>query len=379
MASDFGPSASEFRDALYEALAGGTTGIRDADPLSVLDRLTAAVSPHAGAAPLAAAAITDLRQVASAPSLEAAIETAAARFDGAHHFRETIYFARCLDREAAVALDLLAGRSYLEDAIVPAAFAELSTDCSAVLDAASFESLWSDPTRAGWMLNTIEIWKREYKRAYLSQHGRYREATASIAEQVDQESTKAAALERLNGLDRLGPPMAVAALSQFRELERLSPCVIDASELAEALAASPRCTACGYDLGQAAPTAEARRVIQAVERGLTSQQSRLARRLVSRIIDRPGLDGDERLDRFVKAVQASDLTSLALVLDDALVDFIRDLLEAPTAEGVLAQLSRSYPEVTAVNLDATVAEFRRLLEGELTLDRAIRLREGRGE
>ena len=229
------------------------------------------------------------------------------------------------------------------------------------------------------MLNTIEIWKREYKRAYLSQHEPYREATASIAERVDQESTKAAALERLNGLGRLGPPLAVAELSQFRELERLFPCVIDASELAEALAASPRCTACGYDLGQAAPTAEARRVIQAVERGLTSQQSRLVRRLVSRIIDRPGLDGDERLDRFVKAVQASDLTSLALVLDDALVDFIRDLLEAPTAEGVLAQLSRSYPEVTAANLDAPVAEFRRLLEGELMLDRAIRLREGRGE
>ena len=51
--------------------------------------------------------------------------------------------------------------------------------------------------------------------------------------------------------------------------------------------------------------------------------------------------------------------------------------EAAT-EGVLAILAREYPEVTPANLDAAVAEFRRLLETGLVARGApLRLREGR--
>jgi len=101
--------------------------------------------------------------------------------------------------------------------------------------------------------------------------------------------------------------------------------------------------------------------------------------VISRILARPARGEDEKVDRFVSIVQASDVGGLALVLDDELIELIRDLLEpVPGTEGVLAILAREYPEVTPANLDAAVAEFRRLLEtGLVSRGRPLRLREGR--
>ena len=105
---------------------------------------------------------------------------------------------------------------------------------------------------------------------------------------------------------------------------------------------------------------------QAIERGLAGQQARLAQRVVSRLLSRPLAGEEARLARFIEVVQASDLAGLAHVLDDALVDFLRGLLEAPDAEDdVLRRLAAAYPEVTDANLDAAVAEFRRLLQDDI--------------
>ena len=375
MASDPGPRAREFQDALYESLAGGSTGVRDADPLLLLERLTDAAMALAGENNTAIDTLSRLRGVAAAGEVGAALAAAADRFETPARFREAVYFGRCLARERSAALDLLAGQRYLQDVAVPLAFPDLLTDHDAVLDATTFALLWREPARAAWMLNALEIWKREYAAIYGGQHSDYRTGLTTIAERIDGSATKAAAVERLNQLRRLGPPVAVPALTQLADLERLYPCAIAAAVLNEALSRSPTCPECGYELGRQAPVADARRVVQAVERGLASQQARLARRVVSRIISRPGGDEDEKIERFIRVVQASDLTGLALVLDDELVEFLRDLLEGPpAADGVLWVLARAYPEVTPANLDAAVTEFRRLLEAGLAgTDGAVRL------
>jgi hypothetical protein len=174
------------------------------------------------------------------------------------------------------------------------------------------------------------------------------------------------ALERLNSLNRLGAPQSVAALSQFDELERLFGCPADAEGLVHILAAGPVCPLCSYHLGEESPTADARRVQQAIERGLSHQQSRLAQRVVTRLLARPGRAGSDRLDRFIEVVQASDLSGLASVLDEGLTAFLRDLLETPEpTTTLLDQLAASYPELTAANLDEALSELRTLIQEEL--------------
>jgi hypothetical protein len=117
--------------------------------------------------------------------------------------------------------------------------------------------------------------------------------------------------------------------------------------------------------------------VAAVNRALTAQQSRLSRRVVTRILARRTPGTDDRLDDFLRVLQASDVAGLALILDEGLIDFLRELLDAPSAENVLAQLALRFPEITASNLDAAVGEFRLLLQDALSREARVRLAEGR--
>src|SRR5688572_9026504 len=161
MASDSSDRARLFRDVLYEALPGGEPAVRDADPLQLLNRLTERLLPQA--TPAAQPDLEALQTISTARSLEAAVAAAEARFETPARFREAIYFARCLDRDTAEALSLLQARRYLEEAALPdAGFTDLRTDRQAVLDAATFATLWHDPGRIQWMLEVAQIWRRSY-------------------------------------------------------------------------------------------------------------------------------------------------------------------------------------------------------------------------
>jgi hypothetical protein len=374
--SDF-TSDSDHRDALYESLAGAEPAVRDVDPLTLLRRLVDRVAASATTRTAALSTLDRLRAIANASSVNAAVALATASFPDAGAFREAIFFVRCIDRDAAIALRLLDDRLYIEAALVPDTLTELATDRRAVLDAATFTALWQEPARGAWMDGVIALWKRDFVALYTRSHEAYRAALAVGAERIDAEGARAAALERLNTLARLGPPLGVAALAQLRELERLSPCVSTPSELAATLAATPVCNVCSFILGTEAPVADVRRAVTALNRALTAQQSRLSRSVVTRILSRRPPGAGERLDDFLRVLQASDIAGLALVLDDGLVNFLRDLLEAPATENVLALLALRFPEVTAANLNAAVDDFRLLLQDALAREGRVRLSEGR--
>jgi hypothetical protein len=333
------------------------------------------VAPAATADETASSFVEALAAVAGQLQLEAAVALAETRFETPQRFRDALYFARCLARDAAPAIALLQARRYLEEAFVSASFRELGTDRQAVLDATTFASLWAEGTRLSWMLDTIGIWRREFAGVYTGRHTAYNASLSGLVERIDALAQQAGALERLNGLRRLGPPLAAASVTQFHELERIYPCPVETERLVEALVDAPACPDCDFRLGDEAPSADARRVRQAIERGLVMQQSRLAQRVVSRLVARPIESGEERLARFIQVVQASDVSGLALVLDDALIDFLRDLLDStPPPDGVLDRLTRAFPEVTPANLDAAVSEFRRLVETEVSRGGRLRLR-----
>ena len=374
MASESFSRARQFRDALYESLAGAEAAVRDASPLIILSRLTERGAALAIGDASARMLIESLAAVARAPDVEAAVAVAETRFETPDVLREALYFGRCLARSAPQGLRLLQARRYLEEAVVPVSLPDLHTDREAALRHVTFAALWREPARFDSMIDAVAIWRRDYAGVYANQHAVHQAAVSAIAEAMDALVPQVRALERLNGLTRLGPPLATAALAQFRELERAFACPAATVSLAEALARGSTCPECGFHLGNGAPVAEARHVRQAVERGLAGQQARLARRVVSRILGRAALSGEERLRRFIEVVQASDLSGLAVVLDDALVDFLRELLEEPAIEPqVLRRLALAFPEVTPESLDKAVAEFRHLLETELRLQGRVRL------
>jgi Family of unknown function (DUF6079) len=366
MTSEHSSRARQYQDALYEALAGDETAVSDAEPLALLTGLLDRCRSLALEDTMAMQAVDALSMVASRPSLEAALSDIAIRFESPQRFREALHFMRCLERDADAALALLDARSYLEMAVMPALTdADLAVDQAALLDGNTFATLWREPKRRQWLLDTIDIWKQAYVPLYLSRHAAYNAEIAEIAQQIDAMQAQVAAVERLNTLERLGSPQAQTALSQYREIERLFACpAVD--DLPAILQNEPICPYCAFRLGEEAPTTDAVRVQQAIQRGLASQQSRLAQRVVNRLLTRTGRAGSDRLDRFIEVVQASDLTGLASVLDDGLIAFLQDLLETPEPTvTLLDRLSSAYPEITAANLDNAIAEFRQLMQEEL--------------
>lgn len=368
--------AREYRDVFYEALAGGSAAIGDADPLTILTRtIEGAFAAAQGDSP-AWAALAELRQVAAKSSLEEAVESAQNRYPSSGAFAEAIYFTRCLVRDAAPTLSLLETRRYLEDAFVPPTLVELATDRTAVLDATTFALLWRDASRLDWMLSTAAIWRRDYARLFQTRHASFHAGLSVAVELIDAAGSAAAALDRLNSLPRLGPPLGLAAVMSYHQFERVFPCQADAATLVADLQLAPRCHACDFALGGEAPMQEARRIVGAIERALVSQQTRLARKVIGRILERPAARGDDRLSRFISVVQASDLAGFVQVLDAPLIDFLRDLLEGRNTErSLFSRLAEAYPVVTASNLEATIAEFRRLAYESLARGEDVRLRD----
>jgi hypothetical protein len=224
-------------------------------------------------------------------------------------------------------------------------------------------------------LSLIRLWRQEYARVYEAAHETYHAAVVQIFEQMEELHSASSALRRLNGLRRLGPPLASAALTQHQELERLLPCPATRAQLDAFLADAPFCGECGFRIGQIAPAVEAQRITTALQRGLAGQQTRLARRVIGRLLALPAEEPEARLQRFIEVVQASDLNGLAGVLDDELIGFLDDLLAGHDGhEGVLQQLARRYPEISAGEIDAVVEEFRRLLTDEAAREGIVRLR-----
>src|SRR6266480_176082 len=113
MASEPASRARHFRDALYEALSGAPPALQAAGPLSALLTLTGRTLPTATTDEGAAGLLSSLQAVGRANDVEASLAVAELRFGEPEQFREAIYFARSLERDAAGALALLQARRYL--------------------------------------------------------------------------------------------------------------------------------------------------------------------------------------------------------------------------------------------------------------------------
>jgi hypothetical protein len=216
------------------------------------------------------------------------------------------------------------------------------------------------------MEDTIQIWRRAYQPVYVAQHADYSRHMTALAGDIEAALWQIEAIEKLNYLERLGEPVAQPALLRFHALAELSVCTTDPIQLAAEIAETPVCPYCGYRLGEVAPIEELNTALIVIERGLATQQGRLARRVVSRLLARPERAQEDRLDRFIQVVQASDLSGLAQVLDEGLLEFLGDLLDTPEPRvNLIDRLAQAHPEVTSDSLEEVVAAFRALIEDEL--------------
>jgi len=111
------------------------------------------------------------------------------------------------------------------------------------------------------------------------------------------------------------------------------------------------------------PKREVERFLHQLEQALQEQQRRLSSEAVRHILAK---SGEKRIDQFIKMVQTSNLAPLVNVLDDELVDFLRQLLQEADIEiewrTTLSELAQKFASLEEGEIDAAAAEFARVLK-----------------
>lgn len=264
-----------------------------------------------------------------------------AQDDAYAELAENAYLIRGLMTNPETALALLHTRRYLQSIEVPGTLPDLRLDLTVAAEQLSFAALVRAPGRLPAILAAVEHFRRRYGKAYVRRHEIYWQTMSGIESHLLEAQTRAAALARLNSLSELGAPVGEMALEAIGSLaEETSGCPLTV-DLVEALADSPVCPACGIRLDQGPPLAQAEEALSRLDRSIERQLARLSSLAVRETLER---SNDPRIERFLRVVQAAQLSSLAEVLDDALTNYLRRfLLEArinAVLDPLLAQVER---------------------------------------
>ena len=220
--------------------------------------------------------------------------------------------------------EILSAQEYLEEAVIPEdRFPALSVDRQALQAAFSPASLVESRGR-NWNVLVQEIarFKTRLSVSYCAHHKSVHDGLPLYRGNVESAKRKVGALGLLNTLPELRAPTGEGLEEALAELGPvLSSCTVLPSDLL--LDSTPWCNSCRLTLAQTLPTTRLSRLMSSIDGELDAKSRQLSNLLVERIIQG---HADERLDDFLKIVQASDLSALSNTITAELVAFIRRVL-----------------------------------------------------
>ena len=269
--------------------------------------------------------LNQLAEVCQGADFGAVYEAARASYDDPWELLRARDLVRHLQDLRGSVDEIAEVEAYVEGSAVESGYRQISFDRLSLLAEMSLPVLLGDPR--GWpsLLGQVRNFQTRYSRAYASHHAAYQRDLVRLSPSLEESRLRLGALYLLNSIVEVGEPVGAELEDRLRALEpRTKVCDVDPSDLD--LTRGPRCVACGVALGEMPPIQELENFMRDVGRALGEQNRRLSRILVDRIIhDRV----DQRLEAFLKTVQASDLSALSNTLNTELALFIRRLLSSP--------------------------------------------------
>jgi len=209
-------------------------------------------------------------------------------------------------------------RRYLEGMELPEG--EMALDRASLLEQLSPDYLLRNPHLWESIKALFDWLRSQYVAVYREHHRQYYLEMSRMRARLEEKESWVAALGRLNSLSALGEPLGAGLAGEYqRLLDRLRPCPAVEVPLEE----GPHCALCHLDLLTTLPQGEVEAFLQGLQGAMQGQLHRLSRRVIGRIMGQKST----RLERFIQAVQVSDLSGLAKLLDEEVLVFIRGLLE----------------------------------------------------
>jgi len=223
------------------------------------------------------------------------------------------------------AFDLSNARDYVGGACVVEK--SLEFDRKALLTFLTFDTLLKDPAQIPARLESFEVWKGKYAQAYRKAHRACFEGFQKLESEIAGLRPQVRALVKMNSITELGPPLAttLTAAEDIAAIDRRLHVCPDAVEVN--VTASATCPKCNWTPEMEAPTSEAAKLKQLVGTGLADRFQRFKDATIGAILHKAA-EAEDRADlkSLMEIIQLSKMDSLASVLTDDLVAFLRKLL-----------------------------------------------------
>ena len=177
-------------------------------------------------------------------------------------------------------------------------------------------SLWSS------IEEEFQRLRDRYANAYVAHHGRYYQEALELNNRLASLKPKVDALTRFIQIEELGEPLGTDVPQRFKDVSAsVRVCSTQASDLT--LEDAPDCPGCGLPLDSQVPRSQVELLGGAIEGAMREYNRRLGSQGVRQVLVHPTR---EQLDKFVNLVQVADPSALANVLDDRVVEFLRQFL-----------------------------------------------------
>ena len=268
-------------------------------------------------------ALDRLAEVVSAEGAEQLLSAVGRTYPAEGKLVEDVFTLRALSERPEAARELFLSRRFLQLAAVPAGEADLAMDRSLVLEQLNAAALVTEPDRLDPARSSLESFRRKYARRYREHHTAVWRETARLHTELLDTRPHAEALRRVNTLAELGPPLGLGALAAYDELlAETTGCELIAG-VEEIVKTDAVCPGCAVTLAESPPTQRARDVSQRIDRACEKQLARLSSTAVQQVLRG---SGDPNLERFLRMVQASQLTDICEIMDDELAGYLRRFL-----------------------------------------------------
>lgn len=261
------------------------------------------------------------------------------------------------------AFDLSSAKDYLNGACE---IEKLEFDRKALVGYLNFDTLLKDPGIIAARMEEFENWKTKYTQAYRKAHRAYYEELKALETETEALRPQVRALDRMNAIVELGPPLhsSLNVTSDLSAIDKRLDVCPDAAE-ANVNGADPKCPKCEWTPNMLAPAAEATKLTNVVTAGLTDRLQRFKDATIGAILKQAAeKDGRADLAKLMDIIQVATADSLAGVMTDDLVEFLRKLLFDENLIQEEVSLGPIVQQVGAIeedHIDEAVERFAKLL------------------
>ena len=245
-------------------------------------------------------------------------------FDGPSDLSMALDLYRRLDQLSTLVPRITRRRRYLDDMALGREHGELKVKRDSLAARTGLNSLLEDPSLWDSVEESYRQLLQEYTELYLSHHSQYHQDAVELTSFLERLGPQVEALASFNEVAEFGGPLAADVPERFSAaMATVKACA--ASEAEVSLEAAPACLQRQLRLDEDISRRETALVFRDTERAMRVYNRRLSSEGVARILAHPT---KEQLEKFVALVQVGDLSALANVLDDEVIEFLRRFVTA---------------------------------------------------